>query len=405
MQINTIRVLLLTALLSPAAAAMEDQHCDLGGGCQRLDFNAGYTADIRRNTSGGVAQGTAASGLLELGAAWVISDELEGTSITTSASVIQTSGDGISGQYVGDLQGLNNIEAPRGWRLYEVWTEIQFGTSKQIATRAGLLDLNAEFDAPVTSAFFIGPPFGIGTDIAQTGENGPSVFPVTSLGIRAAGKAGAALSWRVAAFDGVAGHPDHNSFADVRLSRKQGALLIGELDYTNSGIHKLALGAWSYTATFEQLDALAAGASGRKGNRGAYLMLDMPLGALGAAQFDGMIRLGVADGRFNPVREYVGAALVANRFLAGRPDDAVGIAIAHGRTSHAFRRALAFDGAQPLRSETAVELTYRAPLREWLAVVPSLQWVDSPGADDALRDAWVVGARFEMSFSHSLAGL
>jgi porin len=93
--------------------------------------------------------------------------------------------------------------------------------------------------------------------------------------------------------------------------------------------------------------------------------------------------------------------MVASHFIASRPDDAVGLAFAHGRTGKSFKRALAFDGGLPRKSETAVELTYRAPLQSWLAIVPGVQWVVSPGTDRNLRNAWVVGARFEMSFGHS----
>jgi porin len=266
----------------------------------------------------------------------------------------------------------------------------------------GLLDLNAEFDAPVTSAFFIGPPFGIGTDLAQTGENGPAVYPVTSLGIRLAGKAGEAVTWRAAAFDGVPGRVDSNSFQSVNVSGKQGALLIGELEIGVAGFNKLAVGAWSYTAAFTRIDADASGDhASLKGNRGAYAMLDRQLHRSDTLNLDGMLRVGVADGRFNAVDTYVGAAVVAGSFIAGRPDDAVGLAVAHGRTGRSFKRALAFDGGQPRRSETAVELTYRAPLQRWLAIVPGMQWIVSPGADRNLRNAWVVGARLEMSFGHS----
>ncbi len=89
---------------------------------------------------------------------------------------------------VGDLQGLNNIEADAGWYLYDLWSEVSFGPRQGASVRAGLLDLNAEFDTSDTAGFFVSPPFGIGTDLAQTGANGPAVFPVTG--------AGPALRWR-----------------------------------------------------------------------------------------------------------------------------------------------------------------------------------------------------------------
>jgi carbohydrate-selective porin OprB len=129
-------------------------------------------------------------------------------------------------------------------------------------------------------------------------------------------------------------------------------------------------------------------------------MVDLPIGSVGGTRLDGVLRVGAADGRYNAVDGYVGAALLASHLSSARPDDALGLAVAHGRTSGHFRRALAFDGGAPLKSETQVELTWRAPLRGWLAIVPSVQWVNNPGADGGLRDAWVAGLRFEMSFDH-----
>jgi porin len=395
-----LRVALLFGGNALHPAALAQQACTAEALCPGVELSAGYTADLRRNTTGGLERGNAASGLLELGAAWTTDRLLPGAVVTGTASLIHTTGGAISGRHVGDLQGLNNIEAPAALRLYELWSEIHFGSSERFSTRMGFLDLNAEFDAPVTSAFFIGPPFGIGTDLAQTGKNGPAVFPVTSLGVRVAGK-WAGMHWRMAAFDGVPGRVDRNDFAALDVSNHDGALLIGELEAAPFGVNKMAAGLWSYTTKFDVIDAQARGVGApRAGSRGGYAMLDSPLGHLGPLRLNGTVRAGIANGAFNAVNRFTGAAVVADHFLADRPDDAIGIAVAHGRTGSAFRRQQDFDGAQPRHSETQVELTWRAAARPWLAVVPSLQWVAHPGADAAVRDALVIGMRFEMSVDH-----
>ncbi|HXC58700.1 MAG TPA: carbohydrate porin [Steroidobacteraceae bacterium] len=394
-------VLLLAANAAPSVARSQDCAADVA--CPGFALSAGYTLDFKRNTTGGLERGNATSGLLELGAVWTTDTLLPGALVTSTASLIHTTGGAISGRYVGDLQGLNNIEAPAALRLYELWSEIEFGRGGSVSTRMGLLDLNAEFDAPVTSAFFIGPPFGIGTDLAQTGENGPAVFPVTSLGLRVAGKLGAS-HWRMAAFDGVPGRVDHESFATVDVSHHEGALLISEIEAAPAGFNKLAMGAWTYTSRFTAIDASASGDDATRRNRGAYTMADLPLGQIGAARVNGVLRAGVAAGRVNAIDRFLGAAVVISH-LSGRPEDAVGLAIAHGRTSDAFQRQQDFDGATPRRSETQVELTWRTPARPWLAVVPSLQWVAHPGADHALRNAFIVGMRFELSLDHDWPSL
>jgi porin len=392
----------LVLLLAAPLAHAQVPACGEAAACPGIDFSAGYTTDLRRNTTGGIETGSAVSGLLEAGVAWRSAALLPGAFVTTSASLIHVGGDSVSGDLVGDLQGLNNIEADAGWYLYDLWSEVSFGPRQAASVRAGLLDLNAEFDTSETAGFFVSPPFGIGTDLAQTGENGPAVFPVTALGLRFGGALGESLQWRVAAYEGTPGRTDRHRFATADLSSGEGALLIGELNFAPARLHKLAIGAWSYTASFERVDAGATGNQVRgKGNRGAYAMIDAPLGSLGEARVDGMLRAGVADARYNAVGTYVGGAVVVSKLLSGRPDDGFGIAVAHARTGKPFRSQLASDGGRPAKSETAVELTWRAPLAQWLAVVPSLQWVASPGADRAARNAFVAGIRFELAWERS----
>jgi len=377
----------------------QDISCIVGD-CPGLDVSLNYTADLRRNTRGGLERGTAASGLLHAGVAYTSDRLVPGAMVVTSASLIHSGGADISGRYVGDLQGLNNIEADGALRLYDFWTEIRFGQG--MATRVGFLDLNAEFDAPITSSFFIGPPFGIGTDLAQTGENGPAVYPITSLGVRFTGKAGELTRWRLAAFDAVPGRLGQKDFVALDVSRRQGALLIGEIEHAARGFNKVAAGVWTYTSRFERYDAVASGDTVRRaGNRGAYVVADRPLGDMAGAHFDGMLRAGFASGSFNAARQYVGAAFVASRLFESRPDDAIGLALAHVRTSSSFRRQMSFDGGAPGKVETQVELTWRAPLADWVAVVPGAQWVNRPGADANVRDAFVVGMRFEFALQHT----
>jgi porin len=395
---HTSEALLFVAPPAPA----QGMDCIDDAACPGLDVSVGYTADLRRNVQGGIATGNAVSGLLEAGLEWRSSALVPHALVTTSASVIHVGGDAISGELVGDLQGLNNIEADSGWYLYDLWTEISFDGQHNASARAGFLDLNAEFDVSDTAGFFISPPFGIGTDLAQTGVNGPAVFPVTGLGLRVAGQGNDSVLWRVAAYEGTPGRTDRHQFATASVSHDEGALVIGEVEFHAPALRKIAFGAWTYTAAFERMDAGATGnATPGHGNRGLYAMLDAPLGELGGARVDGMLRAGVADARYNAVSTYVGGALVVSQFLPGRPDDAVGIAVAHARTGAPFRTQLGFDGGLPAKSETAFEITWRSPVSGWMSVVPSLQWVATPGADRSLRNAFIAGIRLEASLDQS----
>jgi porin len=389
--------LLALAALGNAARAQGSAEEETG-----LAVSIGYTGDLRRNTTGGIAVGTAYSDMLDLGATWATNSLFSDTRFTTNLSVMHLGGDDITGEFVGDLHGVNNIEAPDAWHLYEFWSEFSFGGRGNTSLRLGLLDLNADFDTPVTSSLFVGPAHGIGTEISQTGGNGPAIFPVTGLGIRLAGEFSEGLHWRVGAFEGTPGDDDEASFAVFDVASGEGSLLIGEMEYVSERVNKISVGMWSYTADFDRLDAeLTTSPQSQNGNHGAYALVDLPLGNLGPARIDGSLRFGVAEERFNPVDQYIGATFVASHPFTSRPDDAFGFAVAYGRTGDLYRTVQALAGIPAAGAETSYELTYRAPITGWLALAPSVQFVSHPGADLAMRDAWVVGLRFELSHEKS----
>jgi len=99
------------------------QDCEVGVDCPGFALGAAYSGDLRRNTTGGLATGNAYSQMLTLSADWRNETLFSESTLSANASVMYMGGDGISAEYVGDLQGLNNIEADSGWRLYQVWTE------------------------------------------------------------------------------------------------------------------------------------------------------------------------------------------------------------------------------------------------------------------------------------------
>lgn len=377
---------------APAASAQDDSAAEAR---PALYLGASYTGDFRRNTSGGLAVGNAYSDSIDLGLEWTTSGLFSAATMTTSLSVMHLGGNDISGQYVGDAQGINNIEADQGWYLYESWVEFAFGQSSN-SLRAGVLDLNAEFDTPVTSGLFTESSFGVGPDLSQTGKRGPGIWPTTGLGLRAAGDVAANVHWRFGAYDGAPGTED-GAFTSTRVSRDDGALLIGELEYSNDRIHKLSFGAWSYTARFERIDAELDPAPPARGNNGLYALVDLKLGSTGRTDFDGALRAGTARGRYNTFDRYLGAAVTATHLWDSRPGDALGLGIAYAHTGGPYRALMNFQGQPATAGETSLELVYRAELTEWLSVLPVVQFVRDPGADAAVGDAWIAGLRFEIS--------
>ena len=124
-------------------------------------------------------------------------------------------GSTFSDELVGDLQVISNIDASHAWRVFEFWYE--FGEGPW-SVRTGLYDLNSEFDVNETGGLFLNSSHGMGPDFSQTGENGPSIFPVSSLALRAEWE-GKGFTARLAVLDGVPGHPHDPSSNEIDLSR------------------------------------------------------------------------------------------------------------------------------------------------------------------------------------------
>ncbi|MES1199213.1 MAG: carbohydrate porin, partial [Pseudomonadota bacterium] len=190
---------------------------------------------------------------------------------------------------IGTLQGVDNIEVTRQRaRLYEAWIDKDFGG---LDLRAGLYDLNSEFYNNDAAGLLLAPAFGIGSELAATGPNGPSIFPSTALAVRAAVKPSEHETLQFAALNahaGVLGDPD-----GVDTSFDDGALLIGEWSWSGDTVIKI--GAWTYTE--RQNDIRDTGAGGDPLKRrafGAYLASQRTLWGDDERNVQGSLRIGFA---------------------------------------------------------------------------------------------------------------
>lgn len=347
-----------------------------------------YTGEVMGNASGGVRRGTRYLDNLDI----VFEADMEKLVGWTGAQVhvygLYNNGKSIS-DLAGDTQAVSNIEAgTRALRLYEAWIDQKIGD--RLSVKAGLYDLNSEFDALEAAGLFVSSPHGIGTDFAQSGKNGPSIFPSTSLAARMQWAPAEGWAVRAAVLDGVPGDPDHPGRTAVKLGHGDGAMLVGELEAPLGG-GKLLLGRWQYTARFDRNDGTGTG------NAGTYVRGEFPLSASAARKVDAFFRLGTATGRFNMFDAFASGGLKFSGWVSGRDEDEFGIALAAAFTSGSYRAAT---GAGS--SEIAIEATYRAPITAWLSLQPSVHYVRNPSADPGVADALILGLRAEATFS--LAG-
>ncbi|MGE5145933.1 MAG: carbohydrate porin [Candidatus Eiseniibacteriota bacterium] len=321
--------------------------------------------------------------------------------------------------FVGDAQGVSNIAGPPGFTPYEAW--LQYNTlDRRLSVLAGLYDLNTEFYFLPSATALLNSSFGIGPEFAFTGVGGPSIYPATSLGTRVAYRATRNLLVRAAVLDGAPlRRPDGNWGV---FESGDGALLVAELAYFvaptpsegttlpigrgGDGVKhksKIALGGWYYTASFDDLSEVDAGGQPvrHRGSGGAYLVAEHNLIAatndtdLNLAAF---VQAGVGDSRVNRFGAYLGAGLVATNFVGAWTGDQVALGFAMARNGSHFMSAQSAQDIPTRRAETALELSYKAPVNDWLTLQPDVQYVVHPDTDPTQSNALVFQFQMTITF-------
>ena len=306
--------------------------------------------------------------------------------------------------YAGELQGVSNIDAPEAVRFYAAWLDLVLAPADWFSMRAGLYDLNSEFDVLETGSLFLNSAHGMGQSLGSSGLNGPSTFPVTALALRARAVGVRGAYGQVVILDGVPGDPDNFSSSQIRLSSSEGALLAVETGWSGGAWRKLAVGFWRYTADFDPL--FAPDQSGASvpvdGNQGWYALADRIFWSDDRRTLAGFLRLGQAESRFNAVDRYLGSGITLTGFWPARPDDEVGLGVAMAFTGRQYRKAQQLAGFGTDGSETVIELTWKAPLTDWLTLQPDCQYIINPGTNTALGNALTVSLRFMLQYARKL---
>lgn len=343
------------------------------------DFDGVWTADVATVLDGGLREGGRAPGLLELAFehAWPVRSR----ELALYVSAQHVYGGGFSERWVGDLQTVSNVDADDGTRVLEAWVELPLGDA--FALRFGRYDYNSEFDSIEAAGLFLNSAQGIGTDVAQTGAAGPSIFPRTSLGLRLQYDAGDGGLWRVVALD-VEADPD-GEYSDTPYTG--GTMLALEYEHATAATTWKG-GAWGFARTRAELDE-----QGREPEYGVYGSLEQRLGE----RWSVYARLGLANDDVSRIGRYVGAGIVGHEGLLAGRHDTIGIAVGHARNGEPYREALRADGVATDAAETALELSWRVPLGEHFAVQPDLQYVIDPGTDPSIDDALVFILRVELA--------
>lgn len=306
---------------------------------------------------------------------------------TLHAHILNNSGE-IPNDDLGTAQGVDNIEvADQHLRLFEFWVEQGFGGG---SVRAGLYDLNSEFYSNESAGLLIAPAFGIGSELAATGPNGPSIFPSTAIAVRARFDFSEQQSVMLAVLNASAGVPGDPDGVDTEFDH--GALLIGEYGWRSS--FNFNVGAWTYSEDQDDIRELDGfGNPQQERAFGAYATYERPFNE----QMTGFVRVGFSDGDTTSYSSGWQAGVLIEAPFASRPDSQISFGAYQGRFSAKHRdneRDLGVDAAD---AETGFEITYSDQITPWLRVQPDLQLVLDPGGDRARDELWVAGLRIEIT--------
>ena len=302
-------------------------------------------------------------------------------------------------QYVGAIQDPSVIDTSGTalFRLYQAFYAQQIGRTNILL---GIYDLATEFDETKASDLFFNGAYGWTTTFDQSGLNGPSNYPNTSLALRIQQKLGRRWRLKLAVVDGEPDSAKNPHATSVNINKANGVLLIGELDYIASRTTKLMAGAWGYTGSFPTLEASNANTVTHRvyGSEGGYVGGTTRLYSITAHRgLDAFANIGIANGHVQVVDASIAGGLNFTGPFASRPYDKLGFAIGLAHAGNAYQNLQRATGNSVEAYETNFELTYRAPINDWLTVQPDIQYWINPNVDPGLKNDLLFMVHFEVS--------
>lgn len=392
-QTTTNRSINLVAVAALAIAAGGFAAQSARADDRAFKLSGSYTADLAGTVSGGLAKRGRVLDDLQVFGDLDLDKAVGWKGASAHFELLNNSG-AMPNDDAGTLQGVDNIEVTRQRaRLFEAWVEQGFGDKASI--RAGLYDLNSEFYANDSAGLLLAPAFGIGSELAATGPNGPSIFPSTALAVRVRWTPNEHVYAQAAALNanaGVLGDP-----GGVRTSFDNGLLLIAEAGWQGRG--KVAFGTWRYTDKQDDIRFLApSGDPAPATAQGAYVLLERHLtGEVDVRKTTAFARLGVSDGDTTAFRGGWQAGVLVEHVFESRPDSAFSIGVNQVFLSGKYRDNAIDAGLGLSRSESAIEVTYSDKIGP-VTIQPDLQYVKDPGADGGVGHALVAILRVGVEF-------
>jgi len=233
---------------------------------QGVDIGLTLKNDIFANTHGGMKTGGGNMAHAEARLTLDLEKLLGWESSTAFFLYHSNLGSQINQDYVGAFMGVDNIEVGANTaQFYDAWIQKSF-FDDNLSVLFGLYPVDSEFYVTETSGLFLQPPYGMANEVAQSGVNGPPIFPLGALAVRIKFTTSDKRFYAMGAVtDGVPGDPNNPHGTHIKLDKGDGSLAMVEFGYTpheeaptgetakSEGVNKTAVGFWRYSAKFADL--------------------------------------------------------------------------------------------------------------------------------------------------------
>jgi porin len=427
---------------APAGLWQSDTLTGDWGGLRSRLTDAGVTlglqeqSEIWGNMAGGLRTGVVYDGLTTAGLSLNLDKLVGWTGATFFVNAYQIHGRGPSGNLVGNLQVVSNIEATRDTKLYQLWVEQKL-LDGRLTVRIGQEGANDQMMITQYGALFLNSSFGFpGLPAADLPSGGPN-YPLATPMVRAEFQATDQITLVGAAFNGDPAPP---GTGDPQLRDKGGTafrlndhvLSFGELWYAINqaddapglpGTYKL--GAWFDSSHFPDQVYDTTGVSlanpassgiprGHSTGFAVYAIVDQLVWRQSGSRDQGVgvfFQVMGAPDAFNVSNLFIEGGLNWKAPFRGRDNDVFGLAASYLGIGSALRhfsndvRFYSGAGSVYTRNETVVEATYLYQIAPWWTMQPDLQIVVNPGANiptslsrRPLKDSVIAGLRATVTF-------
>ena len=414
---------------------------DWGGLRTRLD-NIGVNLGLQEqselwgNAAGGLKRDLVFDGLTTASVTINLQKLVGWSGATFFVDAYQIHGRGPSGNLVGNLQIVSNIEATRDTKLYQLWLE-QTLLDGHLTIRIGQEGANDQMMITKYGALFLNSSFGFpglpAADLPSGGPNYPMATPFTRVEYQATEH----TTLVGAVFNGDpappgTGDPQLRDKGGVAFRLNDHVLAFGELWYAINqdgdapglpGTYKL--GAWYDTSHFpDQLHdtlglSLANPSSsgiprGHSTGFAVYGIIDQMVWREPGTQDQGLgvfLQIMGAPDAFNVSNLFIEGGVNWKGPFVGRESDTFGLGASYLGIGSAKRRlgrdVVFLNGfGSPYRGdETIIEATYLYQVAPWWTLQPDLQVVVNPGANipssgssKPLETAVIAGIRATITF-------